>query len=122
MVVGLQARPELNGLVGILTEFEEQRSRWKVELENTGGAKLFKTANLEEVKGAPPVGSASPAGYPSSTDESRGVAAPRAAAPPSVSPSKVTPDAARAGAGPMHEDDDDEAFVKGIEQCLKESD
>eukprot|EP00408_Alexandrium_pacificum_P064772 CAMPEP_0171176572 /NCGR_PEP_ID=MMETSP0790-20130122/11804_1 /TAXON_ID=2925 /ORGANISM="Alexandrium catenella, Strain OF101" /LENGTH=230 /DNA_ID=CAMNT_0011641465 /DNA_START=60 /DNA_END=752 /DNA_ORIENTATION=- len=47
-VCGLQARPELNGLEGVLTSFDEQRSRWQVELKNGGGAKLFKAANLEQ--------------------------------------------------------------------------
>ncbi|CAE7037175.1 unnamed protein product [Symbiodinium natans] len=46
-VKGLQARPELNGLEGVLTFFDEQKSRWQVELKNGGGAKLFKAANLE---------------------------------------------------------------------------
>merc|ERR1719414_2647569 len=47
-VCGLQARPELNGLQGVLTFFDEQRSRWQVELTDGGGAKLFKAANLEQ--------------------------------------------------------------------------
>eukprot|EP00438_Fugacium_kawagutii_P015428 Skav221560 [mRNA] locus=scaffold1376:261760:268178:+ [translate_table: standard] len=46
-VKGLQARPELNGLEGVLTFREEEKGRWKVELKNGGGAKLFKDANLE---------------------------------------------------------------------------
>ncbi|CAE7939610.1 unnamed protein product [Symbiodinium necroappetens] len=46
-VKGLQARPELNGLEGVLTFFDDQKSRWQVELKNGGGAKLFKAANLE---------------------------------------------------------------------------
>eukprot|EP00933_Yihiella_yeosuensis_P075120 TRINITY_DN84322_c0_g1_i1.p1 TRINITY_DN84322_c0_g1~~TRINITY_DN84322_c0_g1_i1.p1 ORF type:complete len:267 (-),score=69.82 TRINITY_DN84322_c0_g1_i1:45-845(-) len=48
-VKGLQARPELNGLEGVLTSLDEARSRWQVELKNGGGAKLFKAANLEQV-------------------------------------------------------------------------
>lgn len=47
MISGLQARPELNGLVGKLTAFDEERGRWQVELEKGGGRKLFKAANLQ---------------------------------------------------------------------------
>mmetsp|Transcript_73403 Transcript_73403/g.197758 ORF Transcript_73403/g.197758 Transcript_73403/m.197758 type:complete len:222 (-) Transcript_73403:108-773(-) len=45
-VVGLMGRPELNGLEGVLSAFEEARSRWKVDLVN-GVSKLFKDTNLE---------------------------------------------------------------------------
>ncbi|CAK8999132.1 unnamed protein product [Durusdinium trenchii] len=186
-VKGLQARPELNGLEGVLTFREEEKGRWKVELKNGGGAKLFKVhdsvhterigpgawwrqdANLEaylsdqdalnilknpvsvakeEQKASvqverenrpsvPPVVEPSKAAEPLETDSrpksflersrqvadtSSGVSAAAVAAAAAV--------AKGAKAGPRPGDDsdvstaleDDEAFVRSIEQCLKECD
>ncbi|CAK8999133.1 unnamed protein product [Durusdinium trenchii] len=168
-VKGLQARPELNGLEGVLTFREEEKGRWKVELKNGGGAKLFKDANLEaylsdqdalnilknpvsvakeEQKASvqverenrpsvPPVVEPSKAAEPLETDSrpksflersrqvadtSSGVSAAAVAAAAAV--------AKGAKAGPRPGDDsdvstaleDDEAFVRSIEQCLKECD
>merc|ERR1711948_46143 len=47
-VCGLMARPELNGLEGVLTMWDDKKSRWQVELKNGDGAKLFRPVNLEE--------------------------------------------------------------------------
>ena len=47
-VHGLSARPELNGLEGVLASYDAQRLRWQVELRRGNGTKLFKTDNLEQ--------------------------------------------------------------------------
>jgi len=119
-VCGLQARPELNGLEGVLTFFDDQRARWQVELTNGKGAKLFKAANLEQ----------------NITDEDaldilKGKAKAPMAAKPKPAPAAAGPDAgqaqapkpvAKAAAAAPDEDEDDEAFVLAIERCLKECD
>lgn len=157
---GLQARPELNGLEGVLTFREEEKGRWKVELKNGGGAKLFKDANLEpyisdkdalnilraEVKEdcRPPVRAEAPSPVPSpvSTPVETKVEAERpksflersraAEGGAQVSAAAVAAAAAVAkGTRAAGDDDqsevstaleDDEAFVRSIEQCLKECD
>mmetsp|Transcript_79548 Transcript_79548/g.138016 ORF Transcript_79548/g.138016 Transcript_79548/m.138016 type:complete len:239 (+) Transcript_79548:95-811(+) len=169
-VCNLQARPELNDLVGVLTEFEEARGRWKVELENGGGAKLFKIANLapagpadaaakavatpsrpaapaaKSSPGAQAAGDTATGGSTQTYDQaldSRGAEAAGPTGPQKYGstggPSAAAVAAAKAlakgkegiekdavkadpGAGPGDEEDDDEAFVRSIEQCLKESD
>merc|ERR1711923_1315 len=43
-VDGLTAKPELNGLTGVLVAQKEDK--WQVLLDNNGGMKLFKEKNL----------------------------------------------------------------------------
>ncbi|CAE7561596.1 unnamed protein product [Symbiodinium sp. CCMP2592] len=163
-VKGLQARPELNGLEGVLTFFDDQKSRWQVELKNGGGAKLFKAANLEHYisdKDAleilksvpskepvrPPVTPAAPAkAMPSETVPEPAAAQPDApksflersrygkAEGPSAAAVAAATAVAKGGKAPgaplanddqsdtTLPDEDDEAFVRSIEQCLKECD
>eukprot|EP00434_Breviolum_minutum_P001979 symbB.v1.2.001750.t1/scaffold94.1/size335129/14 len=159
-VKGLQARPELNGLEGVLTFREEEKGRWKVELKNGGGAKLFKDGNLEpyisdqdalnilrapvqvkerrqEEPVASPVPSASGAPVmPAPAERERPksfLERSRAAeAPGQVSEAAKAAAAAVAKGAKAAGDDglsevstsveDDEAFVRSIEQCLKECD
>mmetsp|Transcript_98862 Transcript_98862/g.247896 ORF Transcript_98862/g.247896 Transcript_98862/m.247896 type:complete len:227 (-) Transcript_98862:38-718(-) len=139
-ICNLTARPELNGLEGVLTAWDGVRGRWQVELKS-GGAKLFKVANVEKREGGdamnvlkakatagattseqPPLVSAPPAAVPP-------VSAPQAAGPSSDRPAAAD---APARASPFKkpdapqifpvEEDDDEAFMRSIEQCLKECD
>lgn len=177
-VRGLQARPELNGLEGVLTLFDSQRSRWQVELRNGGGAKLFKGANLEQyiddedaldilkgkgpaVSKGPAAGAMGAAGAAASTAATNGaaqgpaydkaldargsparrgeagskygvgggpsaaaVAAAAAVAKGGELPSAAPAPAATNGDSPAQpeEDEDEEGFVRSIEQCLKECD
>ncbi|CAJ1382356.1 unnamed protein product [Effrenium voratum] len=148
-VKGLQARPELNGLEGVLTTRDEEKSRWKVELKDGGGAKLFKDSNLEpyisdqdaldilrapakEERPAPPAPAAAAAPAPErpapSPDlepqlEAEGPSAAAVAAAAAVAKgTKLSPaqgdDTSEVSTAP----EDDEAFLKSIEQCLKECD
>lgn len=45
-VVGLQMRPELNGLYGTVIELDRTSNRWQVWLDGSSQAQLFKTENL----------------------------------------------------------------------------
>jgi len=45
-VTGLQARPELNGLLGVLEEFDGAKGRWVVRLAETSSTKLFRQDNV----------------------------------------------------------------------------
>jgi len=173
-VCGLQARPELNGLVGTLTHFDDTRGRWQVDLINGGGSKLFKAANLQQhitdddalniLKGAssaPAVRGPRPAGAMGAqvsthpTDEaaqkapaasetqgsstrafgqrlatSDGPSVAAVAAAKSLAQGQTTAEAdvssssptVPGGTGPEDEQDDEEAFIRSIEQCLKECD
>ena len=46
-LVGLQARPELNGLAGTLVSRDAATGRWAVALVDGSGTKRIKRANLE---------------------------------------------------------------------------
>merc|ERR1712129_238000 len=46
-LLGLEAKPELNGIKGVLESFNVDKERWAVALEGGKGSKLFKEANLE---------------------------------------------------------------------------
>jgi len=49
-LAGLVSRPDLNGQVGVLQEFDTQAGRWPVQLgAKLGGAKLFKQENLQSI-------------------------------------------------------------------------
>lgn len=52
-VVGLKAKGELNGKVGLLMEWDEGNGYWKVRMED-GTGKAFRPANLEPHKAEPP--------------------------------------------------------------------
>merc|ERR1719217_1932533 len=47
-VVGLKARPELNGLEGTVNEWDETQGRWKVRMDD-GAGKMYKPENMEVV-------------------------------------------------------------------------
>eukprot|EP00697_Spironema_sp_BW2_P007468 gnl/Spiro4/2174_TR1042_c0_g1_i1.p1 gnl/Spiro4/2174_TR1042_c0_g1~~gnl/Spiro4/2174_TR1042_c0_g1_i1.p1 ORF type:complete len:479 (+),score=82.97 gnl/Spiro4/2174_TR1042_c0_g1_i1:60-1496(+) len=49
-LVGLQAAPELNGMVGVALRFDEIASRWEVRLANGEGRKL-RPVNLQPLEG-----------------------------------------------------------------------
>ncbi|CAJ1343257.1 unnamed protein product [Effrenium voratum] len=164
-VKGLQARPELNGLEGVLTTRDEEKSRWKVELKDGGGAKLFKDSNLEpyisdqdaldilrapakEERPAPPAPAAAaapaperPAPSPDLEPQLEDLSRPKSFLEQSRQAAAEGPSAAAVAAAaavakgtklsPAQGDDtsevstapeDDEAFLKSIEQCLKECD
>eukprot|EP00747_Dinoflagellata_sp_TGD_P185983 gnl/TRDRNA2_/TRDRNA2_42784_c0_seq1.p1 gnl/TRDRNA2_/TRDRNA2_42784_c0~~gnl/TRDRNA2_/TRDRNA2_42784_c0_seq1.p1 ORF type:complete len:260 (-),score=67.53 gnl/TRDRNA2_/TRDRNA2_42784_c0_seq1:127-849(-) len=122
-VVRLQARPELNGLVGKIVSFDEERSRWQIELDNGGGQKLFKANNLEptdqEAPSPPATGSATPSSPASPSGAATGQ--PKSGYPSSDVAAVPKATVARSKAADEFPDDD-EGFVQGIEQCLKESD
>ena len=48
---GLRAKPELNGLFGIVTAFVNASGRWTVELDQNRGPLALKVENL---RGIPP--------------------------------------------------------------------
>lgn len=48
MVSGLQAHPELNGLVGTLGSFDAVRSRWRVKFPSQACQKLLRPGNLSQ--------------------------------------------------------------------------
>ena len=78
---GLQARPELNGLIGRVVNFEKTKGRYAVEIPGHENKILLKLANLQlqsvEDLAAPPV---APAGIvPSKYTINRGTAAPASA-------------------------------------------
>lgn len=53
-VVGLQAKPELNGVTGVLESFLEEKDRWAVKLNQQGaGTKLLKASNLSKMSDGP---------------------------------------------------------------------
>lgn len=53
-LAGLQARPDMNGMLGNLVDFDEEKGRWAVKLnQQSQGTKLFKATNLVEVPSAP---------------------------------------------------------------------
>lgn len=56
MVVGLEAKPELNGRQGAIKSFDESKGRYGVALEG-GDAMLLKRANLLPTGHAAPGGS-----------------------------------------------------------------
>merc|ERR1719183_941972 len=46
-LTGLQARPDLNGVIGTLKEFKADKGRWAVKVHKSAeGEKLFKATNL----------------------------------------------------------------------------
>ena len=47
-VVDLRTRPELNGLVGSIQQWDEENGRWKVRMAD-GSGKMFKSANLKVI-------------------------------------------------------------------------
>ncbi|CAE8656836.1 unnamed protein product [Polarella glacialis] len=51
-VGGLQARPDLNGCLGTVLNWDETEDRWKVRMDN-GSGKMFKSRNLEVCGEAP---------------------------------------------------------------------
>mmetsp|Transcript_12637 Transcript_12637/g.20927 ORF Transcript_12637/g.20927 Transcript_12637/m.20927 type:complete len:181 (-) Transcript_12637:3-545(-) len=122
-VIGLQARPELNGLRGVLASFDEEKYRWKVDLEQ-GGSKLFKIANLEEIKISPRSAPEPKVSIAKSDvgDVSSQTSVAKAEKTPSMSQGKATPDTTASDLGSVADEEDEEAFVRSIEQCLKESD
>mmetsp|Transcript_15113 Transcript_15113/g.32577 ORF Transcript_15113/g.32577 Transcript_15113/m.32577 type:complete len:178 (-) Transcript_15113:46-579(-) len=107
-IVGLQARPELNLVEGVLAGFDEERQRWKVELA-TGTAKLFKEANIEA--------------YTPQKDPMERLRAMKGRmarrSEPAESPT-LKPIPVSRELFPV-ELDDDIGFLKSIEQCLRES-
>ncbi|CAE7022409.1 unnamed protein product [Symbiodinium natans] len=52
-VVGLKAKGELNGKVGLLVEWDKAKGYWKVRMED-GSGKAFRSANLEPHVVPPP--------------------------------------------------------------------
>ncbi|CAE7631328.1 unnamed protein product [Symbiodinium sp. CCMP2592] len=52
-VVGLKAKGELNGKVGLLVEWDEAKGYWKVRMED-GSGKAFRSVNLEPHVVPPP--------------------------------------------------------------------
>ena len=47
-IVGLQARPELNGRCGVAGRFDAAKGRYAVAVEGEAEAVLLKSANLQE--------------------------------------------------------------------------
>lgn len=123
-IVNLVARPELNGLEGVLTMFDEKRSRWQVELSNGSGAKLFKAGNIERRQRS---GDALDA----LRERAKAPARAQRAAPASASgPAQAIPETTAGGplasqapsAHTFAPEEDDAEFVRSIERCLKECD
>eukprot|EP00403_Amphidinium_massartii_P029651 CAMPEP_0178406412 /NCGR_PEP_ID=MMETSP0689_2-20121128/18899_1 /TAXON_ID=160604 /ORGANISM="Amphidinium massartii, Strain CS-259" /LENGTH=622 /DNA_ID=CAMNT_0020027453 /DNA_START=46 /DNA_END=1915 /DNA_ORIENTATION=+ len=91
-VVGITARPELNGKIGMLVGYSAEQARWQVRLEEDLTEKLLKGHNLLKLGAEPGVAAAGSlyGGYPT-----RGAAQqPKAAFP------KATPATRQAGAVP----------------------
>lgn len=132
-VRGLQARPELNGLEGVLTSLDAQRSRWQVELLNGGGAKLFKATNLErfvpeqhamDVLKAKQTAAAAKGHLPSIQAVSQVQEGDDGKASSSERGQQLDVESTSSASLRISppDEDDDEAFVKSIEQCLKDCD
>eukprot|EP00930_Biecheleria_cincta_P075073 TRINITY_DN62269_c0_g1_i1.p1 TRINITY_DN62269_c0_g1~~TRINITY_DN62269_c0_g1_i1.p1 ORF type:complete len:183 (-),score=32.26 TRINITY_DN62269_c0_g1_i1:59-583(-) len=49
-LVGLQARPDLNGTTGNLKSYDATKERWAVQLDSGEGVKLFKAANFKPLE------------------------------------------------------------------------
>eukprot|EP00929_Paragymnodinium_shiwhaense_P031417 TRINITY_DN17603_c0_g1_i2.p1 TRINITY_DN17603_c0_g1~~TRINITY_DN17603_c0_g1_i2.p1 ORF type:complete len:1200 (+),score=276.52 TRINITY_DN17603_c0_g1_i2:156-3755(+) len=49
VVTGLKARPELNGQLGAIVEYDETQGRWRVGMHD-GSAKLFRRENLQHLE------------------------------------------------------------------------
>mmetsp|Transcript_107379 Transcript_107379/g.346777 ORF Transcript_107379/g.346777 Transcript_107379/m.346777 type:complete len:242 (-) Transcript_107379:98-823(-) len=141
-VVGLMGRPELNGLEGVLSAFEEARSRWKVDLVN-GVSKLFKDTNLERYVPEKNALEEMKERVQSAQEAARNNQ--RLANPPASGPNRVVDSRDESESAPLNtsaaveaaqhngaakataplfprEQDDDDAFLRSIEQCLKECD
>lgn len=134
-VKGLKGRSDLNGTIGVLSRLDAEKHRWQVELRGHGGPKLFKFGNLEAFsderdaleslrdrttmsRSSPPEGDHhnNPLGV-----EKNSVVGPG----PNVAilgckPQAVVEQTARKIF--PQEQDDEAAFIKSIEQCLKECD
>lgn len=89
-ICNLMARPELNGLEGVLTAHDKERDRWQVELKS-GGAKLFKPGNIERYV---------PERNAMDVLKGRSKPSPAAAAAQPVSAQRVGKDVSQGGASP----------------------
>ncbi len=50
-LTGLNSTPELNGMTGVVTKWDDALSRWRVKMNDDGKTKALKTDNLRPASG-----------------------------------------------------------------------